>query len=97
MELSETIKKILASGVTQQELATRLGITQGKVSGISQGLGTWEKHWGLFLKLLPYCVELDLIGERELLGKALHETKPVESTSKAGEAARDRRRKDHVR
>jgi len=83
MELSEIIEKLLAAtGLTQHLLAMRLGTTQGKVSDMLQGRSTWEKHWQVFLKLLPLCIKHDLIGERELL----HGPTTTKGNSKAGKA-----------
>jgi len=86
MKLNDVIEKLLAEGLTQQALASQLGTTQGKISDMLQGRSTWEKHWQVFLKLLPLCVKADIIGERELLGRSTHDpTKPT-GNHKAGKA-----------
>jgi hypothetical protein len=49
---------------TQTTLGERIGSNQSGVSQMKAG-GAWEQHWAVFLKLLPICLEHDLIEERE--------------------------------
>ena len=66
-ELTEVLDKILQiKKLTQAELGERIGASQSVVSKMRTG-SDWATHWQIFLKLLPLCLELELIQERDLL------------------------------
>ena len=66
VELSEILDGILqAKKLTQAELGERIGASQSVVSKMRSG-SDWATHWRIFLKLLPMCIELDLIEGRDL-------------------------------
>jgi hypothetical protein len=73
----------------QTALGKQLGATQSMVSRMRKG-DDWEQHWQIFLKLLPLCLELDLITERELLPSQRHDKKSDPSGSKARTPTSDR-------
>lgn len=65
MTLRETIDEIMVrKGWLQKDVAAYLGLDPSTLSTIGK---QWESHWQSFLKLLPLCIELDLIAERDLL------------------------------
>ena len=88
LELSEALDKILeVKKLTQAELGERIGASQSVVSKMRTG-SDWATHWHIFLKLLPLCIELDLIAERDLLpprphGPQSHSSHHKTSTPKA--------------
>jgi DNA-binding XRE family transcriptional regulator len=87
MLLRELIKEMRrAKGWTQAAMAAQLETSQQNIQQMENAGSNLEKQWAIFLKLLPYCIELDLIGESNLLLHTKHGSKQPESTSKAGKA-----------
>jgi transcriptional regulator with XRE-family HTH domain len=51
----------------QDQLAALLGVSQPQISKmLNTEASEWEGHFIVFMKLLPICIELKLIGETEL-------------------------------
>jgi hypothetical protein len=71
MNLRQTIKTIRRlKQWNQRKLAGALEIEdQQTVSEMENAGPTWEKHWRIFLKLLPLCRELkiDLMAPEEVI------------------------------
>jgi hypothetical protein len=67
MKLGDVLDRImLAKGWNQTELGAQIGAPQDMVSRMRKG-DDWEEHWQICVKLLPFCLELDLLGARDLL------------------------------
>ena len=65
MKLRETIDEIMRrKNWKQKDVAAYLDLDPSTLSTIGK---QWESHWQSFIKLLPLCIELDLIKERDLL------------------------------
>lgn len=81
--------------MTQADLADALGTTQQTISDLKNlsNDSTWEKHWTLFLRLLPYCIQYGLIGRQELLGGKHHERKGSSGNHQAVEVKTGERTK----
>lgn len=87
MELRDIVAEILVrQGWSQRELGRYLKTSQQNVNGMRNGRPVWELHWQIFLKMLPVCIELDLIGSPELLGRPKHERKTTPGDPKTGKA-----------
>lgn len=84
MELRKTIKAIRdRKGWNQREFAAALGMDQQRVSTMENAGTTLEIHWAMFVKLLPLCLELDLLREQDLLPQPHHESKRNKSAREA--------------
>lgn len=65
MKLRETIDRIIQKkSWAQKDVAAYMGVDPSSLSNLGS---QWEAHWEAFMKLLPLCIELDLITERDLL------------------------------
>jgi DNA-binding XRE family transcriptional regulator len=85
--LRETIKKIrIEKSWTQAQMAKVFDVAQQDIQGMENAGRNLEKQWMIFLKMLPYCIELDLIGERDLLIARKHGSTTTASDTKAGKA-----------
>jgi len=70
----------------QDQLAEALGVSQPQMSKmLNTEASEWEGHFVVFMKLLPICVELKLIGETELFpdGQKRISRTPATRASKA--------------
>jgi len=84
MKLSDVIKKIQEEkSLTQTELAEKLGTVQQNIANMRLGRPIWQQHWELFLKLLPFCLELDLIDAAEIAKQLPHDARRVSQSAKA--------------
>src|SRR5262245_32118703 len=67
MLLSKIISRRIKEVGTQEALAEKLGLDprrgQQTVSNMLKAGSTWEKHWAVFLKLLPLCSARELEPE----------------------------------
>ena len=76
-------------------MAAALGIRdQQRISTLENAGTKLEKHWAIFVKLLPLCLELDLLEARDLLPRSAHEPKRHPRAREAGKNKSDSRRKD---
>lgn len=92
MQLRDVIKKIRQEkNWTQVQMAAELKVSQQNIQGMENAGSNLEKQWAIFLKILPYCLALDLITERELLPKKRHDPEPNQLHHKAGKAKADSR------
>ena len=86
MELRKIIQEIQRiKDWSQDTLAVKLGTNQSTVSQMKQG-AVWQHHLEIFLRLMPLCLELDLIGEQELLGTARHDVERASKDHSKGKA-----------
>jgi len=93
MDLRGVVDAVMqAKGWSQTQLGEKLGATQSMVSRMRNG-EDWAQHWEIFLKLLPHCVKLDLIGARELLGTTRHDREGTPSDPTESKAPHSPRRK----
>lgn len=84
--LRDTIRQIRESkGWTQREMAMVLGVDFQDVQRAENAGRNLEKTFSLVLKLLPICIELDLIGEHDLLPRK-RDSKNTQHNLKAGAA-----------
>lgn len=94
MKLGEVIDRIMnAKGWNQTALGAQIGAPQDMVSRMRHA-DDWEIHWRVFLKLLPLCLELNLLGARDLLPPDGHHGPTTNlATGKAGAAKTGQRKK----
>lgn len=80
MDFKKVLKEIRRKKEwNQEQLGAELGFTdrrQQRVSDLENTGAGIEEHWRLFLKILPLCIETDIIEERDLLSKRSHERTP---------------------
>lgn len=94
LELGEIVEKIRAEKQwTQRAMGEALGVPYQEIQRAENAGSTQKKHWRLFVKLLPLCIDLDLIGERELLGRQGDDAKPTPRPAPQGKAKTNREQK----
>ncbi len=94
MQLRDVLKEIRRKkSWTQRDMAAALQIDQQDVQRAEHSGRNQEKQWQIFLKLLPFCLELDLLGARDLLPPDRHEPGTNMASGKTSEIKNGRRKK----
>lgn len=98
-ELPAVVKRIReAYGLTQEELAARLGYQKQVVQRMENAGSTLREDFVKFVRLLPYCITLDLIEVQPLRYPSNDDSERIhradkESAVSPGQRGTEQRRK----
>ena len=96
-QLREIVKTIRAKkNWTQRDMAAELDIEQADIQRMETAGRNQEKQFAIFVKLLPFCLEFDLLKARDLLHHAPHEQRRNSQDNKEGKIKVNQKRQDNV-